>query len=134
GTKGSRVSVIEGEVTVEYGEGEEALAPGQQVATSFLLGTVPVEQEIAWSREADTHIALLREVIAAAGDLGRRLEQIELRHTSNLVPLVPAGTLIFAALPNIAQPVSESYALFKQRIADNPALSAWWQENLGPDG
>ena len=46
GTKGSRVSVIEGEVHVKHAGMESILHSGDQVATTQSLGTVPVSQEI----------------------------------------------------------------------------------------
>jgi len=50
GIKGSRVSVIEGEVEVREGSAKATLRPGDQLSTSSRLRTVPVEEEIGWSR------------------------------------------------------------------------------------
>jgi len=132
GSKGSRVSVIEGEVHVQQGTASaQALRPGMQIATSAVLGTVPVETEIAWSRDSELHIAMMKELVALSRDLEQRLARVELRYNSNLVPLVPANTLVFASLPNVSQPVAESYAAMKQRIAENAILQQWWNENPG---
>jgi len=62
GNRGSRVSVIEGEVHVDYADGLDVLHPGQQVRTSPFLGPIPIAQEIAWSRNLDDHLALLTEL------------------------------------------------------------------------
>jgi hypothetical protein len=59
--RGSRVSVIEGEVRVRRGEISEILAPGQQVSTSLALGPVPVKTQIEWSPQAMKLVALLPE-------------------------------------------------------------------------
>lgn len=131
GSKGSRVSVIEGEVHVQRGTSNEALRPGQQIATNPEMGTIPVSDEIAWSQNRDVHLALLKEFVNFSQDLGLRLGSQQMRHTSNLVPLVPATTLVFASLPNVSQPLSESYAAMKQRIAENPTLKEWWDQNPG---
>jgi uncharacterized protein (TIGR03435 family) len=61
---GSRVAVIEGEVRVQQGTTEEKLLPGQQVNTNPLLELQPMSQEIAWSRKAPEHIALLQQSAA----------------------------------------------------------------------
>src|SRR6476469_7588202 len=61
GMKGSRVSVIEGEVRVAEAGAEKVLHPGEQLSTNVSLGAVPVRQEIAWSQDLDKHLALLAE-------------------------------------------------------------------------
>jgi uncharacterized protein (TIGR03435 family) len=56
---GSRVSVIEGEVRVREGALEQRLRPGEQVSTSPVLAARPIREEIAWSRHAGVHLAIL---------------------------------------------------------------------------
>ncbi len=63
---GSRVAVIEGEVQVQQGTLTKKLLPGQQVATNPLMVSPPVIEEIAWSRYAAAHAALLQQLTAAA--------------------------------------------------------------------
>ncbi len=122
GAKGSRVTVIEGEVHVRQGDATEALRPGMQLSTNAAMAPVPARQEIAWSRDA----AILNEMLQFAENVGKRIEKMEMRHASDLVPLVPSSTLVFASLPNISQSIAASYALFKQRISENQMLKDWW--------
>jgi hypothetical protein len=61
GSTGSRVFVIEGEVRVEQGQKLETLRPGQQMATDPTLATTPLEDALAWSRNALGHLALLQQ-------------------------------------------------------------------------
>jgi uncharacterized protein (TIGR03435 family) len=56
---GSRVAVIEGEVRVHEGTNDTKLRPGEQVSTSRTVAARPVKEEIAWSRQADAHLAIL---------------------------------------------------------------------------
>lgn len=56
---GSRVVVIEGEVRVREGSTETKLRPGEQVSSSPKLIARSVKEEIAWSRQADTLLAIL---------------------------------------------------------------------------
>ena len=58
GLKGSRVSVFHGEVEVWDGYNEAVLMPGDQITTNKRLRHVPLEDEIAWSRDAEQHRAL----------------------------------------------------------------------------
>jgi uncharacterized protein (TIGR03435 family) len=59
--EGSRVAVIEGEVRVKQGAKEKKLGPGQQVATSPSMKLQPMSQGIAWSRQAEAHLAVLEQ-------------------------------------------------------------------------
>jgi uncharacterized protein (TIGR03435 family) len=61
---GSRVAVIEGEVHVQQGTTLKKLLPGDQVATNPLMVPMPVIAEIAWSRNAAAHMALLQQSLA----------------------------------------------------------------------
>jgi uncharacterized protein (TIGR03435 family) len=61
--QGSRVAVIEGEVRVKEGASAmtERLLPGEQVATSSVMAARPLVEEIAWSRHAPEHFAMLQQ-------------------------------------------------------------------------
>lgn len=92
GEDGSRVAVIEGEVRVQHKAAETKLRPGEQVSTSPTLAARPVKEEIAWSRHADAHLAILaafaKGMAATVGPLK------PLATTSGSVPATPdqAGT------------------------------------------
>ena len=64
--QGSQVAVIEGEVRVQHGMSEKKLRRGEQVATGPLMEPQPVNVEIAWSQNADAHVALLQQSVNAA--------------------------------------------------------------------
>jgi len=125
GVKGSRVVVIEGKVHVTQDGKEQSVEPGQQVFTNPEMGEVSLEQAIGWSREAEEWF---KELTAFGQDMAKRLEGQSMRYTSTLVPLVPSDTLVFASLPNVAQPFKESYQLFRQRVGENAALANWWHQ------
>ena len=52
GTKGSRISVIEGEVNLNHAGSDRVLRPGEQATTNPAITTIPVKDEVAWSRNA----------------------------------------------------------------------------------
>jgi len=128
GAKGSRVSVVEGEVHVEHSGASKALLPGQQLSTTPILANVPIEQDIAWSREADIHREMLREALAFVQDLGARMAAEELRYSSNLLNVIPENTVVMAALPNVTESFGQAYDAFRQRILENAVLKTWWIE------
>jgi hypothetical protein len=128
GLKGSRVAVLEGEVQVERDGGTDLLRPGQQVTTSASLTPVPLEQEIAWSRNPERYRALLEELAQLKQELDRRLPEQELRFASRLLDLVPAGTVGYLALPNLGESVGEGWEVVQERVASSPVLAQWWAE------
>ncbi|HXK59234.1 MAG TPA: FecR domain-containing protein [Acidobacteriota bacterium] len=132
GTKGARVSVIEGEVWVEQGKSTEVLKPGQQMSTHPSLRPVALTEEISWSRNVDQHLALLREFVTLGYDLVEGMASAELRYQSNLLPLVPEDAVFYAAFPNVTDSFGQAYDAFLARLNETSDLSAWWQEKNQP--
>ena len=128
GTKGSRVSVIEGEVQVEHGGEELVLGPGDQTATKASLGPVPVDEEIAWSRDVDRYIALLQEITALRRDLSAAIGRPGMRYDSRLLELVPGEPVFYAAFPNLGETLGEVERVLEERIANSTLLSQWWND------
>lgn len=127
GLKGSRVSVIQGEVRVSENGATHVLHPGDQLSTSAALGAVPVKQEIAWSQNLDQLLALLAEF----SRLQSKLETVhlpDLRYQSKLLPLLPSNTVLYAALPNLGDAVQQANQLFQQQLQESPVLRDWWQK------
>jgi hypothetical protein len=128
GLKGSRVTVIEGTVLVAQDRHESVLHAGDQVATSSAMGATPVPLEISWSKNADAYIAMLNAVTA----LNVKLDQDHfpaLRYSSNLLSMAPAGTVVYASIPNLSQALTEVQQVFVPKIQQNATLSQWWQQN-----
>ena len=73
--EGSRVAVIEGEVRVQQGATSKNLLPGEQLSTSPKMESMQVRDELSWSRNAETHVALLQQTAPAPiPDAPKRLE------------------------------------------------------------
>ncbi|HYW73654.1 MAG TPA: FecR domain-containing protein, partial [Pyrinomonadaceae bacterium] len=127
GIKGSRVSVIEGEVRVAAAGATSVLHPGDQLSTNAAVGAVPVKQEIAWSQNLDQHLALLAEF----AHLENRLEGVQmpgLRYQSKLLPLLPSGTILYASIPNLGDAAQQANLLFQQELQESQVLRDWWQK------
>ncbi|HEX3556981.1 MAG TPA: FecR domain-containing protein [Thermoanaerobaculia bacterium] len=131
GTKGSRVSVVEGEVHVAQGSRDTVLHPGGQVATHASVQAVPVRDEVAWSRNAKQYQDLLAELTALGKDVDARVERPGLRYSTRLLDLAPEGTTIFVALPNLSHSLTQTQQILDQKIAESPSLAQWWAETLG---
>jgi hypothetical protein len=130
GLRGSRVSVLDGEVEVRQGARLAVLRPGDQVATHAYLSQVPIAQEIAWSRNAEEY----RERIEALAELGRELDETLAtpgeRTSTRLLDLAPAATGVWVAVPNVSGQLAEAWELVERRVAENPTLAAWWNERF----
>ncbi len=133
GTKGSRVSVIEGEVRVDHSGDEWVLHPGDQVTTHARLGAQPVDKEIEWSRDIDYYLSLLSDLASLRKELREGVPHPELRYESRLLDLMPQDTMVYVAVPNLGETLRESYDIAVQSISESPALETWRNENGVPD-
>ncbi len=131
GLKGSRVSVIEGEVVVHHGSRTDILVPGQQITTAGNLYPIPVAREIAWSSDLDNHLMLLAEIGKFRADLSDRLPRDTLRTDTSLLDRAPANTVIYAGIPNLTDHLSEAHELLQERIRTNPQLARLWDSQMG---
>jgi hypothetical protein len=134
GTKGSRVSVIEGEVHVDRNGKEKVLRAGEQTTTSAAIDPVPVKEEVAWSRNA----AQYAQVLDALASLKHELNAVPkpgVRTSTRLLDMMPETTVMYAAIPNLAEAIVESNKIIEERIQENPALHDWFanrRDSRGP--
>jgi hypothetical protein len=128
------VSVIEGEVEVRIPGVQHVLAPGEQVTTSDRLHTVAISDQIAWSRHADRHVALLHELTTLHREVADAVEPRTTRTSTTLLELAPPDTLIYAAVPNLAEGLGEARRILDERLAASEALRQWWDDNVVANG
>ncbi|HYO91514.1 MAG TPA: FecR domain-containing protein, partial [Pyrinomonadaceae bacterium] len=129
-TKGSRVSVIEGEVHVDHQGQNRVLHPGDQTTTNATLEPISIKDEIKWSRNAERYTNLMTQLAALRKDLNTRVPRPGVRYSTRLLDLMPEGTVLYGALPNLTGTIAESHKIMQERIKQNPALNQWWkQEN-----
>src|SRR5258708_23149516 len=127
GTKGSRVAVIEGVVRVANGERTTELRAGDEETSSPSVSKVPIQNEIAWSRNSAKYLALLGDFAV----LQKQFEAIPgpgLRYSSDLLPYVPDHTVVYAAIPNLAATLGEASQIVQDRLQQSAALRSWWLE------
>ena len=129
------MAVVEGVVRVAYGDRTAELHPGEEQTSNSSVSKIPIQNEIAWSRNSAKYLALL-------GDFSALQKQIEaipgpgLRYSSELLPYVPDNTAVYAAIPNLGATLGEASQLFQERMQQSPALRSWWKEQQrgnGPD-
>jgi hypothetical protein len=133
GTKGARVSVVEGEVHVEHNSKEDRLLPGDQVTTNASIEKVAIAQEVSWSRNAKQYDQMLAEVSKLRKDLAS-LPRPGVRNSTQILDVMPEGTVFYVALPNLTETLTASYNMVKQRVEQNPELNAWMSKQNAKEG
>jgi FecR protein/Protein of unknown function (DUF3352)/Putative zinc-finger len=127
-TKGSRVSVIEGEVHVDHQGQDRVLHPGDQTTTNATLEPIAIKDEIKWSRNAERYTNLMTQLTAMRKDLNTKVQRPGVRYSTRLLDLMPEGTVLYGALPNLTNTIAQSHEIMQKRIQQNPALREWWQK------
>jgi hypothetical protein len=133
GTKGSRVSVIEGEVRVAQGRRSDTLRPGDQVTTTSRLARVPLAQEIAWSRDRESYLQLLAELVSLEEEIRAEVEGPSRRFDTGLLDAAPASTAVWVGIPNLSASLADAYAVFGRKLQSSPILADWWQRAGGAE-
>lgn len=133
GTKGSRVSVIEGEVNLNHSGKDRALRAGEQATTNPSISLIPVKDEVAWSRNAGRYREVLSALASMNTDL-RTVEQPSQRYSTHLLDMMPESTVVYAALPNLANTIAESHRIIQERMSHNEALRQWWEKEQAGRG
>jgi hypothetical protein len=131
GTKGSRVSVVEGEVNVNHAGKDQTLLPGDQATTGPALEKAPVERNVAWSRNAARYANQVAELTKLRKELNQKVARPGVRYASRFVDLVPENTVFYAALPNLSETLAQSQSIMQERIKQNPTLADWRKGNKG---
>jgi hypothetical protein len=128
GMAGSVVSVVEGSVAVNQPGREVLLRPGEQAASNPAL-TTTVAQAIAWSPDADQYLQLLTSLAR----IERQIAPFSgpLRTSSALLSYLPAGAIVYGALPNPGGKIGEGLAAAEQQAFENAAFRAWWSSDGG---
>src|SRR6185503_8105654 len=127
GTKGSRVSVVEGEVHVDHKGNERVIRAGEQITTNPSIETIPVKDDVAWSRKAANYAQTLAALTGLNKELSK-VQQLGVRNSTHLLDLMPENTVVYAALPNLASSIAESHRIIQERMSQNAALRDWWEK------
>jgi len=134
GMKGSRVTVLEGEVEVTHSGELDVLHPGQQATTHPALGKVPIAEEIAWSSQLESHLALIAELVELGQEIDRQIQGPGVRYGTTLLDRVPADTIVYVAIPNLSTTLGQAYEIMQSKISENELLQGWWNDSVVTNG
>lgn len=133
GVKGSRVSVIEGEVEVEKGRERHSLLAGDQLRSRPTLIAMTLQEEVGWSQDADRYLALLEEFRSLRSELNQLMEAAPVRHSTRLLDLMPSDTTVYLAMPNAPATLGDLFELVRSRVESSELLAEWWEQFEGSD-
>ena len=129
GLGGSVVSVVEGSVAVNQPGTEVLLSPGEQAASNPALAT-SVEEAVAWSPSAEEYLEILGSLVKIERQLADHLPR-DLRTSSALLSYLPAGAVVYGAVPNLGGTIAQALGLAEQQASENPAFGALWNSETG---
>ncbi len=123
GTKGARVSVIEGEVHVDHAGKDNVLRAGEQVTTHESIEKIAVKDEVAWSRNSARYITMLDEVRSQIDQL---VAMPGNRYSTRLLDMMPENTVLYVAIPNISETLAQANQILQESLSKNPELNEWY--------
>jgi len=128
GMGGSVVSVVEGSVAVDQPGKVLLLRPGQQAASIPALAS-SVAEAVSWSPDAGQYLELLGSFVKIERELANL--PAELRTTSALLSYLPAGAVVYGAVPNPGLTIDRALSLAEEQAAQNATFGAWWNSETG---
>ncbi|MCG3191054.1 MAG: hypothetical protein DIJKHBIC_00279 [Thermoanaerobaculia bacterium] len=131
GTRGARVSVLEGEVRVDDGKKEKVLHRGDQAVTNAVTERVAIEEDFSWSRDRAAFLELSGEISRVKREMSLTTGSWAGRHSTELLDAMPAKTAVYAAIPNVSETLATFYEKLAPRLAANPVLASWWAQGPG---
>src|SRR6185369_5221929 len=100
---------------------------GEQVTTNPAIAMIPVKDEVSWSRNANKYAAVLSGLASLNNEL-KKVQQPGVRNSTHLLDLMPENTVVYAALPNLADSIVESHRVIQEKMSQNAALRQWWEK------
>lgn len=125
GAAGSLVTVVEGAVQVEQGSSSRLVSPNQRAASTPALENVTPREAVGWSENREKYFTVLTELSKLEKELAA-LPTPALRTQAKLLPLLPANTNVYVAIPNLGGTIQEGMRLIEQRAQTNAVLQEWW--------
>ena len=128
GTKGDRLSVVDGQLSLDQGGRAQTIKPGEQLTTHASIERVPISQEISWSRNSAKYQKMLDQVATLREQIDQQVSLPGNRFTTQLLDLMPERTALYLGLPNISATLVQANQILTENIEKSPELKAWWEK------
>jgi len=127
GTKGSRVTSLEGDLTVDTDGQTRVIRVGEQLSTGAAVLNAGVARDANWSANPNT-VALVNAIASTRREIDQRVQMPGVRYSTKLLGLLPADTAFFVAIPNLATTLRDAQRILDEKLAENEALRTWWHD------
>ncbi len=99
----------------------------------FLISTCAAQTTQSQKPPARSEVEILNKYPGLVPEAGRLIEKLQRdvelppeRNHSSLLPLLPASTTAYMALPNYGEAAHQALTIFRQELNNSPDLRAWW--------
>ena len=82
--------------------------------------------EMPWTKGLNKYPGLLPELGKLVEKLKKNIQFPPARTESRLLPLLPASTMTFAAIPNYGDVTQQALKIFRQELQESAVLRDWW--------
>src|SRR5205807_6268024 len=97
------------------------------LATSVLAGAVPPPQQMPSGDDFNKYMPLIQELGRLQVKMQQEIKFPDVRSQSKLLPLLPASTEIYFALPNYGDSLHQAVEIFHRELQETGALRDQWQ-------
>lgn len=125
GTKGSRVSVIEGTVGVDANGKNSVLNAGKQITTHPSIDPMPIKNEISWSRNYQEYVKLLDSI---RNEIDSNVSMPGNHYSTKLLDMMPENTVLYVAVPNLSNTLIHANQILQENISKNSELNEWYKK------
>jgi hypothetical protein len=97
-------------------------------AAASLAQTAPAAQQVEspWPPDPNKYPGLTQELGRLAEEIQNKLQFPPMRGQSRLLPMMPDGTMAYAAIPNYGNVTHQALEIFQQKLQEDPVLRDWW--------
>src|SRR5512146_21055 len=92
------------------------------------------KEQIPWTRQLEKYPGLMDEFARLLGRWQTEIQFPPGRSQSRLLPLLPASTVFYAAIPNYGESAHQALQIFRQELEQSRVLHDWWSKEGGKDG
>jgi hypothetical protein len=85
------------------------------------------QPDTSFSQELNKYPGLLSEFGKLLGKLQKNIQFPPERRDTRLLPLLPASTISYTAIPNYGEAARQAVTIFRQELQESSVLRDWWE-------
>jgi type IV pilus assembly protein PilA len=109
--------------------GQRKSAPNRPSSRTESPAPQAPEADLGWLRDALSNPELMSEVERLMEKLRSGVQYPAARNRSAILPRLPEGTMLYAALPNFGEQAHQALQIFRQELKESPQLQDFLRKN-----